>query len=47
MHLPFHFFYFFGSDLPGPSTVAFVIAVLLALIIIVDGWLNSQIFSLV
>ena len=28
----------FGLDLPGPSTAAFVIAVLLALTIIVDGW---------
>ena len=28
----------FGSDLPGPSTTAFVITVLLALTIIVDGW---------
>ena len=28
----------FGSDLPGPGTTAFVMAVLLALTIIVDGW---------
>nr|POE77148.1 isoform 2 of probable protein s-acyltransferase 17 [Quercus suber] len=28
----------FGSDLPSPSTAAFVIAVLFALTIIVDGW---------
>ena len=28
----------FGSNLPGSSAVAFVIAVLLALTIIVDGW---------
>lgn len=35
-------FHVFGSGLLGPSTAAFVIAVLLASTIIVDGWLSLK-----
>lgn len=34
-------FFFFYADLQGQSTAAFVIVVLLALIITVDGWLGT------